>query len=226
MNNIHSDKWASVQMKNVLTWVFVIAIILIPFALFGELIEQYVEELISNARSISAASAMLIFSALLAGDVFLPIPSSLISTGAGYLWGFAVGTVVSLLGMTLGCLLGYIVAQQWGRFVGNSLSHSDRGLLLKGMDDRFSDWFIVFCRPVPVLAEASVFYAALSGMKPTRFMALCSGSNLGISLVYAAAGAFSADLDSFLIAFLAAIAIPGIALLSHRLILRYRADSS
>ena len=70
---------------------------------------------------------------------------------------------------------------------------------------RYGDWTILICRPVPVLAEASVIFAGLVGAPFARFFALTALSNLGIALGYAAFGAFSMRMDSFLLAFLGAL---------------------
>ena len=73
------------------------------------------------------------------------------------------------------------------------------------------------CRPVPVLAEASVIFAGLVRAPFARFLAMTALSNLGIAVGYAAFGAFSMRVDSFLIAFLGALMIPGLAMLLARL---------
>ena len=68
-----------------------------------------------------------------------------------------------------------------------------------------------------VLAEASVVFAGIVRTPFVRFAALTAISNLGIALGYAAFGAFSMRLDSFLVAFLGALLLPGIALGISRL---------
>jgi membrane protein DedA with SNARE-associated domain len=82
---------------------------------------------------------------------------------------------------------------------------------------RYGDYTIVLCRPVPVLAEASVIFAGLAGAPFDRFVLLSLLSNLGIAVGYAAFGAFSMRIDSFLAAFLGALILPGIAILIARL---------
>jgi membrane protein DedA with SNARE-associated domain len=75
---------------------------------------------------------------------------------------------------------------------------------------------IVITRPVPVLAEASVLFAGMSRMPTGQFMLLTMLSNLGISAVYAAVGAFSANANSFLLAFAGSILIPLVAMLAAK----------
>jgi hypothetical protein len=53
-------------------------------------------------------------------------------------------------------------------------------------------------------------------MPRSRFTVLAALANLGISLVYAGAGAFAAGKESFLLAFAAAIALPALAMLLLR----------
>ncbi len=74
---------------------------------------------------------------------------------------------------------------------------------LSAVGDRFT--------PVPVLAEASVLFAGMSKMNFRRFLIISTLSNLGISIVYAAVGAYSVSENSFLLAFAGAIIIPAVA---------------
>ena len=143
------------------------------------------------------------------------MPSSIVSTAAGVLLGFWRGSAVVWTGMMVACLIGYWLGTRASgtarRFVG------DAGLArAEALMGRYGDWAIVICRPVPVLAEASVIFAGLVRAPFGRFLALTTLSNLGIALGYAAFGAFSMRMDSFLLAFLGALVIPGAAILIAR----------
>jgi membrane protein DedA with SNARE-associated domain len=153
---------------------------------------------------------------LLALDVFLPVPSSIVSTAAGVFLGFVGGVGVIWLGMMAGCVLGYAVGARGSgaarRLVGQE------GLARAGrLFERYGDATILLCRPVPVLAEASVVFAGLVKSAFGPFVRLTAISNLGIALGYAAFGAYSLRLDSFLIAFLGALLLPGLFILVSRL---------
>jgi uncharacterized membrane protein YdjX (TVP38/TMEM64 family) len=67
-------------------------------------------------------------------------------------------------------------------------------------------------RAVPVLGEGAVLFAGMSRMPLHRFVLVSILSCLGLSAVYGAAGAFSAKLDSFVLAFLASIAISALGM--------------
>jgi uncharacterized membrane protein YdjX (TVP38/TMEM64 family) len=153
---------------------------------------------------------------LLSVDILAPIPSSLVSTAAGFFLGVVGGTLASLLGMTISCLLGYWLATRLGRPVATRIVKEEELARLEGLYQRIGDWVMIVCRPVPMLAEASVWFAGLGRMRVGRYVLLVTLANLGISAVYAAVGALSATVSSFLLAFAAAILIPLIGMLIAR----------
>ena len=194
-----------------------LAFILVPFALFESQISAWTAAILDSDQSKPILAAVL--AGLLAGDVFLPVPSSLVSTAAGYLLGLVPASLISWGGMTAGCGLGY-VAGSWaggaasaGRFV----SGSDLARVAAARE-RYGDWMLVLFRAVPVLAEASVILAGFSGMPPARFFAITAPANLGIAVAYAAVGAFAVDSNSFLLAFGGAILLPAVCLGIARLL--------
>jgi len=204
----------NLAVKWTILWLVLIALVLVPFLVFEKQFEQLSTWLAQGNASGWATAAAI--GALLALDVFLPVPSSIVSTGAGVLLGFWRGAAVVWAGMTLGCVIGYAFGAKAAgaarRLVGEaSLAHA--GTVM----DRHGPWAILLCRPIPVLAEASVVFAGLVRMPWVPFLALTAGSNLGIALAYAAVGAYSMEAQSFLLTFLGALAIPGLALLAGRL---------
>jgi uncharacterized membrane protein YdjX (TVP38/TMEM64 family) len=190
----------------------VLAIILIPFFLFGEQIETWTESFLQSASEQSTWVA-LVLGSLLATDILMPVPSSLTSTAAGFFLGLAGGTVTSLAGMTVSCVVGYWLGARFGRPVANRLVGEQELARLEKLSQRFGDRVIVVTRAVPVLAEAAVLFAGISGMPMHQFLVLSTLSNLGISAVYAAVGAFSATVNSFLFAFGGSILVPLVAMI-------------
>jgi len=196
--------------KLLIAVVLLSALILVPFILWEERMNELAASLI-NARhsSVTVAAAVAI---LLAADVALPIPSSLLSTSGSYLLGFSTGLFASWFGMTAGCVIGYGLGRYAGRSVllkftsAREMEQSAADLTAKG------DWILVASRAVPMLAEASVIMAGVLCRPFPRFLLVCSLANLGISMVYAAVGAFSVRADSFLFAFAGAILVPWIGM--------------
>ena len=161
-------------------------------------------------------------SLLLAADVFLPVPSSVVSTASGLLLGFGTGALASWLGMTLGCLGGYWAGSRAGRAAAERLVGPQELERVTRAGARFGDWTLVLFRAVPVLAEASVLFAGTVRLPFGRFLVVTSLSNLGISVAYAAVGAYSAQVASFLVALAGALLAPLAAMLLARLIGAYR----
>ena len=71
---------------------------------------------------------------------------------------------------------------------------------------------LVSARAVPVLAEATVVFAGVARFPFNRFVIAIGIANLGIAATYAAIGAYAFDVNSFLLAFAGAIAVPAVAI--------------
>jgi uncharacterized membrane protein YdjX (TVP38/TMEM64 family) len=201
-------------MRWTVLWVLVVALVLVPFLLFEDWFNALALQIASGTTPRRAAAALA--GGLLMFDVFLPVPSSLVSAAAGLVLGFWPATALIWTSMTLGCLLGYgfgrSAAGAARRFVGEpGLARATR------LATEYGNYAIAICRPVPVLAEASIIVAGLVGAPLTRFLPVVLWSNLGIAVVYAAIGAFAMRVQSFLLAFLGAILVPGLAVLVTRL---------
>lgn len=190
-----------------------LALILVPFFLFEDYFNHLADRVAAGGTATVTAEAAVV--GLLASDVVLPIPSSLVSATAGALLGFVRGTVYVWLGMTASCVIGYVLGARsagWARrFVGEAgvarASH---------IADRYGSFAIVLCRPVPVFAEASVIFAGLVRAPFKPFLIVSAASNLGVALGYAAIGAFSMHADSFLVAFFGSLLVPGIGMLAAK----------
>lgn len=194
-------------------WVLLLALIVVPFVLFGDAFTAFGTRLAAGGLRGWPLAATI--GALLALDVFLPVPSSLVSTAAGALLGFWRGMTVIWVGMMIGAFVGYAVGAGAGpaarRFVGaEGLERARRAL------DRYGLWALALCRGVPVLAEASCVFSGLARTPLVRFTIVMMLANLGIAVAYAAVGAYAVRFESFLLAFLGAIAVPGLAMLLGR----------
>jgi uncharacterized membrane protein YdjX (TVP38/TMEM64 family) len=190
------------------------ALIIIPFLIFEKQFEA-LGTWLAEGHASGWASASII-AALLALDVFLPVPSSIVSTGAGVLLGFWRGAAVIWIGMTIGCAIGYAFGAKAAgaarRMVGeDGLARASTVM------DRHGSWALVVCRPIPVLAESSVVFAGLVHSPVQSFVWMTTLSNLGFALAYAAVGAYSMEVQSFLLTFVAALALPGAAMLAGKL---------
>ncbi|MCC7008145.1 MAG: VTT domain-containing protein [Acidobacteria bacterium] len=199
-------RWAAV-------FVVLFALILVPFVLFEDRFNALGDRLLhANVPPAYAAGAVVGF---LTADVLLPIPSSVVSAGAGLILGFWRGAAAVWAGMTASCLVGYAfgagAAGAARRFVGEG------GMARAGaLSARYGDFALVLCRPIPVLAEASVIVSGIVKRPFGRFVQLTTWANLGVAMGYAAIGAWSMRMESFLLAFLGSLLVPAIGMLASR----------
>lgn len=196
-------------MRWALVGLVLVAVVVVPFVLFERQFNEFVMRLTAGTASPWVTGGII--AALLSLDVFLPVPSSIVSTAAGVVLGLWRGTAVVWLAMTAGCAIGYAVGARASaaarRFVGG-----DSVARVSALTERYGDWALALCRPIPVLAEASVVFTGLVNAPFGRFIAITAAANLGIALGYAAFGAYSMRIGSFLVAFVGAVVIPGMVM--------------
>ena len=172
--------------RSVQLGIAVLVLVILPFLLFGDRIDAWAHvHLLDHRPSGLVPPSLCVL--LLAGDIVLPVPSSLVSLAAGFWWGLWGGAAVIMLGMTLGSWLGYVLGRQAKallRWMG-----PDEAERLHRLFARHGEWIVLTMRPVPVLAEASAVFAGFSRMDPRRYAALSLAANACIALFYGAAGA-------------------------------------
>lgn len=191
-----------------------LAIILVPFVLYEEAITSAVENYVRSEQPLAAIAIGI--AALLASDVLLPVPSSLVATASGFLMGWPLGTLVTWIGMNVGAVIGYWMGSSAGRGVARRFVGDAEVARAAVSFARWGDWSLVISRAVPVLAEASVVLAGTVRMPFARFAILTGVANAAIALVYAAVGAYALETQTFLLAFAGSIALPGLAMWLNR----------
>jgi uncharacterized membrane protein YdjX (TVP38/TMEM64 family) len=125
---------------------------------------------------------------VLAADLLLPVPSSMVSTLAGSELGVVGGTSASWVGMSAGAVVGFGLARRYGRPLAERLAAADDLARLDRLAARAGPALVVLTRAVPVLAEASVLLLGVNRLAWRRFLPALLASNLGIALAYAAFG--------------------------------------
>lgn len=208
------------QREVVIRWCAAAALVLLlilgPFFLWEEAILAWSRGMLETPSSRWAIGGML--AALLAGDLILPIPSSLLSTAAGSLLGLWPGALTTWTGMTAGSWIGYGLGTGPGRKATRRFVGEQEIARVSGLHARIGDWSVVVFRAVPVLAEASVVFAGVAGMPARRFLLMAGLSNAGIAITYAAVGAYAMEVESFLPVFAGAVGLPGLVMF----LLRFR----
>ncbi len=179
---------------------------IVPFLLFGADFESWVDDWSQQPYSKPATAAIII--GLLATDILLPTPSSMISTLGGWQLGVIGGTLASWIGMTLGAVIGFLLARRWGRPLAAWLSSEEDLDRMHGLSQRFGPAVLIFSRGVPVLAEASVLLMGIHQLSWKRFLPAVVLSNLGIAFAYSAFGDYAEENQWLPLALGVSIALP------------------
>lgn len=138
-----------------------------------------------HGRALAAAAVAL----LLAADLLLPVPSSVLMTLAGFVCGTIGGGLASFAGAMASAWLGFFACRKFGQPAFLRLIGDRDAEPLRRFMDRYGAWAILLSRPVPMLTEITSCVAGLTGMRPRRFTALAIAGTLPICFVYAWAGA-------------------------------------
>ncbi|WP_226623514.1 3-dehydroquinate synthase [Alloyangia pacifica] len=208
-----------------LRWLVILALLVLvlgaSFLLFEGRTEALVDTLLSPTQSPSGVWPLIV--AALALDVILPVPSSVVNVSAGTMLGAALGTLVCWTGMTLSCLLGYWIGATGGSRALGRLLGPDYLARAAQVSERIALGSVLLMRAVPVLAETSTIAAGVARLPLRKFLGVVALANLGIAAAYASLGALALEIDSFLLALCAALALP-VAGVAGRLALgRFRA---
>lgn len=195
--------------RNLLLVAIVLLIPLIPFLLAGHVIEPLIESTVANV--IDGDNGWQSAAAIMAGltvDILLPVPSSVLLTYAGRCFGAVGGAVVGWLGLNLSAALGFYLSRQIGQPMIDRFSSRVAVADYQRLDEKAGSWALVACRPLPILAEASVIFAGLSNLSWRRFWVPVVASNGVIALLYAALGDFASRHQWFAIAVLGSMVVP------------------
>ncbi len=188
----------------------ILAIPIVPFLFFGQPLEDAINTWLYETLSPEKMFVGVI--GILAVDIFLPIPSSAVSTIAGITIGFVAATIASWCGMTLGAVLGFVIARAFGPPMARRFSGSDDLERMEMLSRRLGPMVLVLTRPVPVLAEAGVLWFGMARLPWRTFLPPVVLSNLGIAVAYSALGSWA----YMPVAVAASVALPLLATLVAR----------
>lgn len=202
-------------MKTLLLILAIALAIIIPFCLWGEAIDAWFVSMASADSTTRTLLGSTLFGAL-ALDIFLPIPSSLVSTLCGAFFGWWGGFALSFGAMTVSCLIGWSVGRlmmplaRW--CIGESELPRLQSLLL-----RHGILILLALRTVPVLAEASVLLAGIAKVPFRKSFPLLLLGNAIVSIAYVYAGVYGKSAENMLPAFLGSLFVSALLMLTSLL---------
>lgn len=198
------------RLRPLVPLLLVTALPIVPFLLFGEPIERYFAAWREHPPAAPMVAAAVI--GLLASDVLLPVPSSVVCTLAGAQLGWLGGTAINWIGMTLGALVAFAIAKKWGPAVARRFSTAEQLQRTESLVRRYGPGVLMLTRGLPVLAEAGLLWLGMNGLSWRAMLLPMMASHLVLALVYALLGHFAGTQEWLPIALTIAAALPVLAL--------------
>lgn len=193
--------------------------VLVPFALWGDAFDRAAPQWLDASLDTTDARLWIagIGIALLVADVLLPVPSSVVAMGLcwslGPLWGGVSVAVGGLLAFATGYGLGRLMPEpRLRRWIGSALWDRVR----EQARDR-ALWWIVFARPLPVLAELSALLAGVWRVPPLVAFAHAAAASAAMGALYALSAWWGAQAPTPVATLCAMTALPAAMWWGHRL---------
>lgn len=156
--------------------------------------------------------------ALLSCDLFLPVPSTVVISALGFIYGVLPGGLIAAAGLMIAGLFGYGVGRLFGeRFARRWLGDLDyeKGKLLFAAG---GGWVVALSRALPVLPEVISCTAGLVRMPFRRFVASLACGSVPMGFLFAAIGQAGHDAPGW--AFGLSLLVPAVLWLAASRIVR------
>ncbi|MBI6951974.1 3-dehydroquinate synthase [Pseudomonas sp. CCOS 191] len=192
-------------------------LVIASFVLFEQQIQNFLshlEHLLPSTPAQMLTLALLLIG-LLALDVVLPVPSSMVALLAVASLGSVGGYLAIFIGLCLGAGLGYALGAGYFRLLSSRLGLHQRqpGQLAY----RLGTLSLICLRGVPVLAETSVVAAGMQRYPLRAFILVTTLANAGLALAYSAIGTFLVAQNALLVTLLAGMVLPALFIAGYSL---------
>jgi uncharacterized membrane protein YdjX (TVP38/TMEM64 family) len=195
-------------MKRGLTLIVLVAAVIVVSKLLVEnVLGVPMEALASRWLDQAGLGTATLIIVLLAADVALPIPSSLVMVLSGAAFGVVGGSVVALVGSIAGEWLGFELVRRYGRGVSRGIVGTEEFERFSAFFERHGTLAVMLTRPLPVVMETMSLVAGLSGMSRAAFLGASLAGTAPIVVIYAYAGAVSRQVDSIVPAVVILVAV-------------------
>jgi uncharacterized membrane protein YdjX (TVP38/TMEM64 family) len=168
----------------------ILAGILVPFAVWGERFDAVLS--LEGSRTWMSAHgewAWLAGILLLVSDILLPVPSTIIMSALGLMYGWFIGGLLASLGSFLAGLTAYFACRWLGRPAALWLA-GEKGLRRgEELFARRGGWLVALSRWMPVLPEAIACLAGLVKMNLRTYLISLACGSLPVGFAFAAIGA-------------------------------------
>jgi len=178
-----------------------ICIVLITFGLlhtFERSFSDILHLLKENPLQYGIASFLV-----LASDIVLPVPSSIVLYLNGFFLGVLFGTLVSMCGLMVGCIIGYFIGK-----ASSNIFKSESNKKANQILSRYGPPAIFLTRGIPILSESICFVCGFNKINFRRYLMLNFIGYLPVCLLHAIFGNLGYQGNSaFLMSFVLSIII-------------------
>ncbi|MDH3243805.1 MAG: VTT domain-containing protein [Saprospiraceae bacterium] len=181
-------------MRLILLFVILASLVLVPFFIWGETLmsifsQQGSVDWLQQFDSWAWVAGIL----LLAADLVLPIPATLVMASMGFLYGPWLGGLLAAFGSFLSGAIAYGLCRQLGEPPARWLLGErdfERGQILFA---KAGGWIVVLSRWLPVFPEVIACMAGMTRMSQIKFHTALAISAIPMGFVYAFIGQAGVD---------------------------------
>ena len=181
-------------------FILTIVVITTVFLVFSNLEEYFTDQL--NELSNYHLQFALVSFIVLASDILLPVPSSIVMYLNGYILGFTLGAVVSLAGLLVGAVLGYYIGK-WSS-LGAATEKNQRAQRIL---TTYGPMAVLVTRGIPIIAESIAIVCGYNKMPFGKYFLLNLIGYIPLCLLYAFCGRAGYDKNTFLLSFACSLVI-------------------
>jgi uncharacterized membrane protein YdjX (TVP38/TMEM64 family) len=162
--------------------------------MFEEL-ETFFVDYLNRASNNKGVYSFMSFS-ILASDIVLPVPSSIVMYTNGYVLGFFYGFTISLVALMIGALIGYYL----GRFtsMGIKAKNDEKAETILA---KYGSLSILITRGIPILSETICVVCGYNKMPLKNYLLLNLIGYIPVCMLYAFCGSMGYSKDMFLVTF-------------------------
>ena len=177
-------------------------LVTITFVLFEDL-EGYFSDVLQSVSAYQVEFAAISF-LILASDILLPIPSSIVMYLNGFVLGLTAGALISLGGLLVGAMIGYAI----GRFSSKALNaESTQNQQAEALMRNYGSLAVLMSRGIPILSESVCFVCGFHKMPFANYLLLNFIGLIPVCLLYAACGLAGYSENTFLLSFGASLLV-------------------
>lgn len=146
---------------------------------------------------------------LLASDIILPVPGSLVMVANGALFGIWLGTLLSLIGGLLSSWIGFAIGRRGAKII-HKIASAEEQERAEQMLQKWGIFAVIVSRPVPLIGETISVMAGASTLPMYKLILASIVGVLPAAILYAAVGVYATELKAGIIGTVAVVILAGI----------------